>query len=110
MLNELGNAIIEKTAKYKITHVSISHDKTRLIVDMDVELMKFGMQKTVHHIWVVGNDKDILKNKWILVRVIEVNKRIARDERITLSDKTKNEIWNFVLKDKDKIERGGFKL
>jgi hypothetical protein len=110
MLNEISTAIYEKTAKHKITHVSITHDKTRIFVDMDVELIGLGLQKTCSHIWIIGDSKNILENKWILVRTICFNRKQMRDDRITLSDKTKKEIYDFMVKEFDKVDKKRFDL
>lgn len=105
MLNDIKNAVLAKMAKHKLTHVLMSNDKTRLFVEMDVNIIGFGLQKVVAHIFIKGNNADILKNEWVLVRLNILNSHRTSDERIILSEKTKKEIWEFITKELGKVEK-----
>ncbi len=79
--------------------VDINKSKTRIIVDY--YLISFGKKyECIADILVVGNDKDILKNTWILKSVVHNNK--MKIENLKLNDETKKSIYDFYVKTKNK--------
>jgi hypothetical protein len=91
--------------KMDIQKVSIAPDDTRVIVEYTIDVIGIGKHEAVANIVISGSDKNLLKNQWILRRVFVPKKRQMKDYQTVLVENTKKLIWEFVLKNPDKVER-----